>query len=81
MIMPLGKHFRLLLVLLPLLILTLSDGSALALNGDNDLDAVFANFNLRNRVCLGNGAGGFTCSDVSTDNGANCCATLCGLRT
>jgi hypothetical protein len=46
------------------------------LDGDGDLDAVFANFGdfvsdetERNRVCVGNGAGGFTCSDVSQDSG------------
>ena len=44
-------------------------------NGDTSLDAVFANFsnphvpNLQgpNRICLGDGTGGFTCSDVSPD--------------
>jgi len=38
---------------------------------DGHLDAVFANLNdpvgQRDRVCLGNGTGLFTCSDVSTD--------------
>ena len=34
---------------------------------DLHLDAVFGNFVQSNRVCLGNGAGGFTCSDVSAD--------------
>jgi len=32
-----------------------------------DLDAVFANFSQNNRVCLGDGSGAFSCSDVSTD--------------
>lgn len=39
-------------------------------NNDGDLDAVFATAgisNLENRVCLGDGSGGFSCSDVSTD--------------
>ena len=36
-------------------------------DGDTNPDAVFANQNGRNRVCLGNGSGGFACSDVSTD--------------
>ena len=44
-------------------------------NGDTSLDAVFANFGPsffpfigeRNRICLGDGMGGFTCSDVSAD--------------
>ena len=44
-------------------------------NGDTFLDAVFANFGPsffpfigeRNRICLGDGMGGFTCSDVSVD--------------
>ena len=34
---------------------------------DGALDAVFANYEQNNRVCLGDGAGGFTdCSDVSS---------------
>ena len=42
------------------------------INGDAFLDAVFANLNRpdirgQNRVCLGDGTGHFTCSDVSTD--------------
>ena len=36
-------------------------------DGDGNLDAVFANVGEPNRVCLGDGGGGFTCSDVSTD--------------
>jgi len=40
-------------------------------NGDSFLDAVFANGaggdGERNRVCLGDGLGGFACSDVSDD--------------
>ena len=37
-------------------------------NGDANLDAVFANAGgATNRVCLGDGMGGFTCSDVSMD--------------
>ena len=35
-------------------------------DGDNALDAVFAEFG-PNRVCLGDGAGGFSCSDFSSD--------------
>ena len=45
--------------------------SAVALgdvDGDSDLDAVFAN-DSRNRVCVNDGSGGFTCSDVSTGTG------------
>ena len=51
------------------LALLLGAGLALAgVDGDGNLDAVFANFNFqRNRVCLGDGLGGFTCSDVSLD--------------
>ena len=35
-------------------------------DGDSNLDAIFGNIS-NNRVCLGNGAGGFTCSNVSGD--------------
>ncbi|MFB0536122.1 MAG: FG-GAP-like repeat-containing protein, partial [Anaerolineae bacterium] len=52
-----------------------SMGVALGLvNGDGNLDAVFANAGLanqENRVCLGNGSGGFTCSDVSSDTNSS----------
>jgi hypothetical protein len=37
------------------------------INGDGNLDAVFANDWQSNRLCLGDGAGGFTCADVSAD--------------
>jgi hypothetical protein len=36
-------------------------------NGDGHLDAVFANWGQPNRECLGNGTGGFTCTNVSGD--------------
>ena len=36
-------------------------------NGDGDLDVVVSNNNQNNRVCLGDGSGAFSCSDVSTD--------------
>jgi uncharacterized repeat protein (TIGR01451 family) len=39
------------------------------LNGDSDLDAVFTNIGQTNRACLGDGAGGFDCSNVSADTG------------
>ena len=46
----------------------ISRGVALGdVDGDGDLDAVFANFGQRNRVCLFAGSEGFTCSDVSSD--------------
>ena len=38
-----------------------------AVDGDNNLDVVFGDEGRRNRVCLGDGSGGFTCKDVSTD--------------
>jgi hypothetical protein len=37
-------------------------------NGDFDVDAVFAGHGGRNSVCLGDGSGGFVCGDVSTDD-------------
>ena len=56
----------------------LSLGVALGdVNGDTFLDAVFANDglnfgrwidNAENRICLGDGTGSFTCSDVSVDS-------------
>ncbi len=56
-------------ITLPLLVvLALSAGVAYGdLDGDSNVDAVFANSAQRNRVCLGDGAGGFACSDVSAD--------------
>jgi len=45
-----------------------SSGVALGIiDGDTNLDAVFANGNQINRVCLGDGSGGFTCSNVDAD--------------
>ena len=53
----------------PLGVLTLVSGMALGgVNGDTKLDAVFANNGQSNRVCLGHGAGLFTCSDVSSSD-------------
>ncbi len=49
-------------------LLVLIPGSASGgVDGDGDIDVVFANFGQRNRVCAGDGSGGFACSDVSTD--------------
>ncbi len=53
-------------------VLTLLPGTAIGgVDGDGDLDAVFANDEFsggqQNRVCLGDGAGSFTCSDLSSD--------------
>jgi hypothetical protein len=47
----------------------ISAGVALAdMNKDGKLDAVFANTSLQNnRICLGDGRGGFTCTNVSSD--------------
>ena len=39
-------------------------------NRDGDLDAVFANSD-ENRVCVGDGTGGFTCADVSADTNSS----------
>ncbi|MHC5112213.1 MAG: PKD domain-containing protein, partial [Planctomycetota bacterium] len=36
-------------------------------NGDGNLDAVFANLFSPNRVCAGDDAGGFTCANISAD--------------
>ena len=42
------------------------------LNGDNNIDAVFAeggdNFERPNQVCLGSGAGGFSCAAIDSNN-------------
>ena len=59
------KRISFLAGLLFLLTLMLSDGSALAVNGDGNLDAVFGQGGGTNRVCTGDGLGGFSCSDVS----------------
>jgi hypothetical protein len=42
-----------------------------SVNGLRIRDAVFANNSQRNRVCVGDGAGGFACSDVSGDTNAS----------
>ena len=50
-------------------------------NGDGNLDAVFALGLFRveeNQVCLGDGAGGFTCSFVSADERESA-GHICGL--
>ena len=36
-------------------------------NGDSHVDAVVAGFGARNQVCLGDGAGALTCSDMNTE--------------
>ena len=54
-----------------------TNGVALGLvDGDQHLDAVFANSyggegSAKNRVCLGDGTGGFTCQDVSPDTNSS----------
>lgn len=51
--------------------LPLGTGMAQAgFDGDGNVDAVFANKGEPNRVCLGDGTGGFTCSDI-TGSGQN----------
>lgn len=37
-------------------------------DGDGNLDAVHANHDHRNQRCLGDGSGGFSCADVSSDS-------------
>jgi hypothetical protein len=49
-----------------MLLLTASAG--LAVNQDRNADAVFANVFDPNRVCVGDGSGGFSCADVSPDS-------------
>ena len=52
----------------PLDALSQSKGVVLGdVNSDTYLDAIFADENQRNRMCLGDGGGGFTCKDVSGD--------------
>ncbi len=70
---------RTIIITLPLLVvLTLSTGVARGdLDGDGNLDAVFANNNQSNGVCLGNGTGGFiSCSNVSADTNASLSVAL-----
>ncbi|MBW2258370.1 MAG: VCBS repeat-containing protein [Deltaproteobacteria bacterium] len=50
------------------------------IDGDGDLDAVFANCAGRNRFCAGDGSGGFTCTDVSTDTNLGCDVALGDLN-
>ena len=57
-------HWHLVMPLLLTLMFGL--GQAASVKAEN-LDAVFSNFVQPNRVCLGDGSGGFACSDVSTD--------------
>ena len=47
--------------------LLIADAAYGGVDGDGDLDAVFANLGDRNGVFLGDGSGDLTCSDVSTD--------------
>ncbi|MEX0999590.1 MAG: IPTL-CTERM sorting domain-containing protein [Thermodesulfobacteriota bacterium] len=57
-------HWHLVMPLL--LILMFGLGQTATVEAQN-LDAVFSNNGQINRVCLGDGAGGFSCSNVSTD--------------
>ncbi len=54
-----------------LLVLFFIPSMALGIDGNADIDAVFSNEGQINRVCLGNGAGGFTCSSVSADTNSS----------
>ena len=59
-----------------------SSGVAIGdVNDDGNLDAVFANFLPgRDRVCIGNGQGGFTCSDVAMDVSSSFAVALTPVR-
>ena len=51
-----------------LLVAFVDPAVVLGINGDLDIDVVFSNAaGEKNQVCLGDGFGGFTCSDVSSD--------------
>jgi len=68
-----SSYIRTIFIALSLsVILALIPGPALGgVNGDGNLDAVFANVAQSNSVCLGNGTGGFSCSDVSGDTNSS----------
>ncbi len=68
-----SSYIRTIFIALSLsVILALIPGPARGdVNGDGNLDVVFANVAQSNGVCLGNGAGGFSCSDVSGDTNSS----------
>ncbi len=59
---PLGRSLSMLLLLVPALLLVMP-----ATLYGQALDLIFANQSARNRVCLNDGSGSFTCSNVSGD--------------
>jgi hypothetical protein len=44
-----------------------AEGGQADVDGDGDFDALFANNQTPNRVCLNDGTGSFSCGDVSAD--------------
>jgi hypothetical protein len=57
--------------LLAALALSQNDVAWGGLNGDGNVDALFANLGQVNRRCLGDGVSGFACADVSADTNSS----------
>ena len=68
-----SSYIRTIFIALSLsVILALIPGPARGdVNGDGNLDVVFANVAQSNSVCLGDGVGGFACTDVSVDTNSS----------